>query len=64
MTREQITVLIADTYVKLMGYYERLIDLIAMIIKEKSEKEIPGLANELYVLTIEKYEKYYELLVF
>lgn len=64
MTREQITVLIADTYVKLMGYYERLIDLIAMIIKEKSEKEIPGLANELYVLTIQKYEKYYELLVF
>lgn len=64
MTREHITMLIADTYVKLMGYYEKLIDLIATIIKEKSEKEIPGLANELYVLTIEKYEKYYELLVF
>ena len=64
MTREQITVLIADTYVKLMGYYEKLIDLIAAIIKEKPEKEIPGLANQLYVLTIEKYEKYYELLVF
>ena len=45
MTREQITVLIADTYVKLMGYYEKLIDLIAAIIKEKPEKEIPGLAN-------------------
>lgn len=64
MTREQITGLIADTYMKLMGYYERLIDLIATIIKEKSEKEIPSLANYLYILTIEKYEKYYELLLF
>lgn len=35
MTREQITVLIADTYVKLMGFYEKLIDLLSTIIKEK-----------------------------
>jgi cupin superfamily acireductone dioxygenase involved in methionine salvage len=41
MTREQITIMIAETYEKVMGYYQRLIDLLAKQIEFKNADEIP-----------------------
>lgn len=64
MNREQITEMISGTYQKVIDYYEKLFNLLAKKMENQTEDEIPELANYLYVLTIRKYEKLHELLLF
>lgn len=56
--------MISETYQKVIDYYQKLLDLLANKIENQPIEEIPELANYIYVLTIMKYEKVHELLLY
>jgi hypothetical protein len=64
MNREQITIMISETYQKVIDYYQKLLDLLANKIEGEPIEEVPELASYIYALTIRKYEKVHELLLY
>lgn len=56
--------MISETYQKVIDYYQKLLDLLANKIEGEPIEEVPELASYIYALTIRKYEKVHELLLY